>query len=247
MRFTAKFDREKIWVNGNSVRYLVVRVSDPGDAKQVEPVTLNLALVVDASGSMEGEPLRFAIDAAQRVVRHLSNDDRLSVVSFNSTVSDHLISEQMTPDGRERAHRALEAIRAGGNTNLSAGWFRGAEHLAREMESGRVSQNRVIILSDGHANEGIVDPAELSEHAKQLALRGLFSSSVGIGDNYQGETLEAIAVHGGGALHRAARPNEIVEVVTAELNDIRRTVAESVRITIQHTPGVTIKSLNEFP
>jgi Ca-activated chloride channel family protein len=246
MRVEAGFDRKKIWQQGKSVRYLVVRVSDPGDAPQGGRAALNLALVVDASGSMEGEPLRFAIDAAQRVVSRLSDDDRLSVVSFNARALDHLTSERMTPDGRERALRALGTISAEGCTNLSAGWLRGAEHLAL---TGHASQNRVVVLSDGHANEGIVDPTVLGEHAKQLALRPrrLFSSTVGIGDNYHGETLEAIAVHGGGVHHRAARPNEIVEVVTAELDDIRHTAAESIKITIQHLPGVRIKSLNEFP
>ena len=247
MRVLAKFDREKIWSGGNSVRYLVVRVSDPGDAPQGGQAALNLALVMDASTSMEGEPLRFAIDAAQRVVSRLSDDDRLSVVSFNSNVSDHLASERMTPDGRKRALQALGAISAEGCTNLSAGWLRGAEHIARQMESGHAPQNRVIVLSDGHANEGIVDPAALAEHAKQLAMRGLFSSTVGIGDDYHGETLEAIAVHGGGVHHRAARPNEIVEVVSAELEDIRLTASERITIAIQHAIGVRIKSLNEFP
>ncbi len=247
MLLEAKFDREKIWRQGKSVRYLVVRVTDPGEPLPAERVPLNLALVIDSSGSMEGSSIAFAIESAQRVVNHLADDDRLSVVSFNDTVTDHLAAEPMTPEGRERAIRILGTIRAEGTTNLSAGWLRGAELLAREMASGRASQNRVIVLSDGHANLGIVDPTELAEHAKQLALRGLFSSSVGIGDGYHGETLEAIAVFGGGAHHRAARPNEIVEVVTAELKDIRLTVAERIRIAIQHAPGVRIQSLNEFP
>jgi Ca-activated chloride channel homolog len=247
MRVEAKFDREKIWYRGDSVRYLVVSVTDPAGDRRPAPVALNIALVVDASGSMEGEPLGFAVTAAQRMIGCLSDADRLSVVSFNSDVTDHVIAEPMTSDGRDRALRALGTIQANGCTNLSAGWLRGAEHVARGMESGPASQHRVIVLSDGHANEGIVDPAALALHAEQLGLRRLFSSSVGIGDNYNGETLEAIAVHGGGAHHRAARPHEIVEVVTAELQDIRLTTAENITVTIQYAPGLRIKCLNEFP
>jgi Ca-activated chloride channel family protein len=251
MRIEAKFDREKIWCRGDSVRHLVVRVADPGaglDATPpAEPVGLNIALVVDASGSMSGKPLEFAIDSAQRMIDALSDRDYLSVVSFSSEVTDLVVSEKMSIGGRARALGSLAAIQANGQTNLSAGWLRGAEHVAQGMESGRASQHRVIVLSDGHANQGIVDPASLATHAAQLALRGLFTSSVGIGDNYNSQTLEAIAVHGGGAHHRAARPHEIVEVVTAELREIRLTAAENITLAIHPAPGVRLKCLNEFP
>ena len=247
MRVTAKFDRKLIWYRGNSVRYLVVRVTDPGEGTARAKAALSLSLVVDASGSMAGAPLQFAVDAAQRVVRQLSSEDRLSVVSFDESVTDHIACEPMTDVGRERALKALEGIRVGGSTNLSGGWLRGAEHVARHMESGSGLQNRVIVLSDGHANAGITDPAELAEHARQLSERGLYSSTVGIGDGYHGATLEAIAVQGGGLHHRAARPHEIIEVVTAELEEIRLTAAEHINLVIRHAPDVRIKSLNEFP
>lgn len=247
MQVEAKFDRELIWYRGDSVRYLAVRVTAPRAGRTQQRAPLNLALVVDASGSMSGEPLRFAIDAAQRVVANLTAADRLSVVSFDSNVKDHLVGEEMSADGRERALQVLGGIEAGGNTNLSGGWFRGAEHVAVAMEQRAGFQNRVIVLSDGHANEGIVNPASLAEHAEQLAMRGLYSSTVGIGDGYHGETLEAIAVKGGGSHHRAARPHEIVEVVTAELEEMRSTEAESLKIVLQHSPGLQLKSLNEFP
>ena len=246
MELSAKFDKERVWRQGQSVRYLVVRVKDAGE-RPVGRAALNLALVVDASGSMQGEPLRFAVDAAQRVVDGLREEDRLSVVSFDSNVTDHVAGQSMTREGRERAKRLLESLEAGSCTNLSGGWFRGAEHVARVMESGTPFQNRVIVLSDGHANEGIVAPAALAEHARQLAMRGLITSTVGVGDGYHAETLEAMAVHGGGAHHRAARPEEIVEVVAAELSGMRLTAAEGVTVRIRHAGNVRIRSLNEFP
>ena len=136
MQIQAKFDREKVWYRGDSVRYLVVCVSDPAATHPASPVALNIALAVDASGSMEGEPLGFAVNAAQRVIGCLSDNDRLSVVSFNSKVTDHVTSEPMTSNGRARALQSLETIQADGCTNLSAGWLRGAEHVALGMESG---------------------------------------------------------------------------------------------------------------
>ena len=246
MELSAKFDKDRVWRQGQSVRYLVVRVTDAGERPRGR-AALNLALVVDASGSMQGEPLRFAVDAAHRVVDGLTAQDRLSVVSFDTQVTDHVVAQSMTREGRDRAKRLLDTLEAGSCTNLSGGWFRGAEHVARVMESGHPFQNRVIVLSDGHANEGIAEPSALAEHARQLAIRGLITSTVGVGDNYHAETLEAMSVHGGGAHHRAARPNEIVEVVSAELSGMRLTVAEGVTLRIQHPGNVRIRSLNEFP
>jgi Ca-activated chloride channel family protein len=247
MELEAKFDRELIWSRGKSVRYLGIRVTAPANGERNHHAALNLALVVDASGSMSGEPLHCAIHAAQRVVESLNEEDLLSVVSFASAATDHLVREKMAAPGRHTAMQALQTIRAHGSTNLSGGWLRGAEHIAVEMEGASPFQNRVIVLSDGHANNGIVEPGKLAQHAKQLALRGLYSSTVGIGDDYHSETLEAIAVKGGGSHHRAARPQEIIEVVTAELDEIRLTEAENIQIVLRHTTGLEVDSLNEFP
>src|SRR5262252_5785894 len=103
MRIEAKFDREKIWYRGNSVRYLVVTVTDPVGERPQAPVGLNIALVVDSSGSMEGEPLGFAVTAAQRMIGFLSEEDRLSVVAFNADVKDYVTAQPMTSVGRARA------------------------------------------------------------------------------------------------------------------------------------------------
>ena len=247
MQVEAKFDRDLIWYRGDSTRYLRVRVTEPGAGGASEQLPLNLALAVDASGSMSGERLRCAIDAATRVVECLTSADRLSLVSFGSTVTDHLSGVAMNDAGRRLAWQLLQEIRLSGCTNLFGGWMRGAQHVATAMNNGSPMQHRVVILSDGHANEGETDPAKLAEHAKQLASRGLTSSTVGIGDGYNSETLESIAVQGGGLHHRAAEPREIVEVLTAELEEARMTRAQGVQITLRHTAGVQVRSLNEFP
>lgn len=250
MRVNARFDKTTVWSKGDSVRYLVVDVHAPAEsARAARPkAPLNVALVVDASGSMSGEPLQFALDAAHRLIDCLWDDDTLSIVSFESNVVDCVVSQRMDAKGRASAQQALRSIRASGNTNLSGGWLRGAEHVATRMESAQTAtQNRVIVLSDGHANEGEVNPALLAQHATELARRGLFTTTVGIGDRYDSNTLEAMAVNGGGTLHHAARPHEIVEVVSAELQEFRNTAAISVKLYLQHDPDVRIKCLNEFP
>jgi Ca-activated chloride channel family protein len=134
-----------------------------------------------------------------------------------------------------------------GSTNLSGGWFRGAEHVAAFMNGGARTRNHVVLLSDGHANEGILDPEVLSRHADELRQRGLLTSTVGIGDGYSPVQLRALAEHGGGRMHDAERPQEIVEIVLAELEQMSATVAEDVRVDVTLPAGVEAEVLGDYP
>jgi Ca-activated chloride channel family protein len=246
MQVSASFDRKLIWHQGGSVRYLVVEVSaSPAEAPK-QPVPLNLALVVDTSGSMTGSPLDSALEAAHGVLQQLTGADRLSIVSFASEAQVHLAATAMDSAGRARAQAAVAGLKADGSTNLSAGWLLGAECVARGRAERDGCQNRVLLLSDGHANGGITDPEVLAEHARQLRQRGLYTSTVGIGDGYSPEQILTIANHGGGRMHDAERPQEIIEVVLAELQESYVTAADNLTLSIPSDAGVTLKSLNDF-
>ena len=95
---------------------------------------------------------------------------------------------------------------------------------------------RIILLSDGAANEGVVDQAELAHHAHELAKRGIVTSCVGIGNGYERLLLQAIAEHGGGRVHDAEFGADIVDVLMGELGEISDLVAQDVSITL-HVPA----------
>ena len=111
---------------------------------------------------------------------------------------------------------------------------------------GKVS-GRVILLSDGHANQGIVEPGQLQEIADNLRRRGVFTSTVGIGDGYSEAQLQVIAEHGGGRLHDAERPEEIIEVVLGELDEVFAAVAEDIHLELQAPPDVEVECLGGYP
>lgn len=243
------FDRQLISTKGNSVRYLVVEVAAPAEepGHKVERQQLNLGIVIDASGSMSGERLTAAKQAARGVVDSLCQKDALSLIAFDSVSKRLLGACPMDPAGRSHAQRLIAGLRSGSNTNLAAGWLDGAELVAEEMERTNGRVNRVLLLSDGHANEGVVDPRELSSVAAGLRERGVLTSTVGIGDDYSTDQIKAIAEYGGGLMHDAETPEEIVDVVMGEFGEILHTFAEDTKLLVEHDPQVKVEVLGEFP
>jgi Ca-activated chloride channel homolog len=236
LKLTAAADRSLAWAEGESVRYVVATLEgerpDGASCKPAPPV--NLALVIDASGSMSGDKLASAKQAALRVAERLNPTDRLSIVSFADDVIVHVDALAPGREAMKAIHSAIGALQTRGSTNLSEGWLTGAECVARAVQAQSV--NRVILLSDGAANAGIVDPEQLAAHAAQLAKRCVATSCVGIGDGYETPVLQAIAEQGGGRLHDAEIGVEIVDALMGELGEIGDLAAQDVSITL-HVPA----------
>jgi Ca-activated chloride channel family protein len=100
---------------------------------------------------------------------------------------------------------------------------------------------RVILLSDGWTNEGIVDPEELCEDAGELRLRGVLTSCLGVGDGYDGPLLRGLADNGGGRLHDAEPTSEVSPVLLGELDDIFGTVVDEAQIALTAPAGVRLE------
>jgi len=239
----AGFDRQLVRIAHRSVRYLVVEVKAPRiEAVPERPSPpLNLGLVIDASGSMgerDGHAsqnlsrLEAAKRAAAEVVAQLGDADCLSLVSFSNDARNHLAALPLTAEGRRQAALAIAELATRGSTNLHEGWLAGAEQVALHMETHPACQNRVLLLSDGYANQGVVDPHALAEVASGLRVRGISTSTVGVGEGYSSEQIEGIAAHGGGMLHHAQTPEEIAEVVLAELRDMQATCIENLEVEV---------------
>jgi len=242
----AGFDRHKILEGGDSVRYLVVDIDAPVKPT-VKTLPINLSLVIDASSSMDGPWLDAAKNAAIGVVRTLRDEDMISVISFSSDVQVHCDGILGTESGKQTAISKIGELRSRDMTDLSAGWLMGAESVAKVMANiQKPMVSRVVVLSDGMANRGILQPTELGEHARELLNRGIASTSVGIGPNYSNIQLQAIADNGGGTLHHASHPNEIIEIVVAEMRGMREVAAEALVLEIQANAAVQLECLSGY-
>jgi Ca-activated chloride channel homolog len=173
----------------------------------------------------------------------LRDGDRLSVVSFASDVVTHIDAAVISPETRVRIAAEIARLRTRGQTNLSGGWFAAVDCAATAAEADPALVPRVILLSDGHANQGITDRAELCEHARELARRGVLTSALGIGDGYDEQLLRGIAEHGDGRLHDAELTEEIESVLLGELEDIATTVIERATVELRVPDGLQLSRI----
>jgi len=196
---------------------------------------VNLALVIDRSGSMGGEKIDKAKEAAREVLRHLSSDDIFSLVTFSSDVRT-LIPARPVGDGSD-IERAIESIEAGGNTAIFAGVSQGASELRKYSESND-GVNRVVLLSDGLANVGPSSPEELGRLGAALMKEGISVTTVGLGLGYNEDLMTRLAQRSDGNTYFVEASGDLPRIFAAELGDVLNVIARRVVVEIEFPAGV---------
>lgn len=211
--------------------YLYLSFSGSDSPQSEKRVPLNISLVLDRSGSMAGEPLAYVKKASQFVVQQLNSSDYLSIVQYDDAVD--VVSPSGLVQQPERIKQLIERISAGGTTNLSGGMLKGYEQVATSQQEQYI--NRVLLLSDGLANEGITDPAALQEIAKKhFREKGIGLSTFGVGSNFNERLMQQLSEYGGGNYHFIASPDGIPQIFEKELEGLLSVVAQQVQVKVQY-------------
>ena len=206
-------------------------------------VPLDLSVVLDRSGSMAGEKLAAAREAAALLVRRLRPEDVVSVVAFDDTVTTIALP------GKGEAQAELPArildIEAGGSTNLSGGWLRGHELLSgvRRGMTGPAADgamHRVLLMTDGQANVGIVEPERLVGLCRTARAAGITTSTIGFGTDYDEHLLREMADAGGGNAYYVERPDQAAGVFAEELEGLLSVAAQNVAATVKPSDAVQL-------
>lgn len=201
-----------------------------------------VALVIDRSGSMAGRPVAEARRCAEYVVSKLRPSDRVSLVQFDNRV-ERLSSAVPLGDGAA-LRAAIAGIHAGGNTHLHGGWLEGAQTLTDVPGAGL---KRVILLSDGQANEGLTDLAAIGEQCAQWVARGVTTSTYGLGNSFNEELMVAMARAGGGNHYYGDTAEDLMDAFQQELELLTNLCLRDLRLAVEVPDGVEVAMVNDLP
>ena len=240
IRVNAGFDNGAVYVGDPDERFLEIEVVAPErDVVRVprRRPRLNIALVVDKSGSMaEARKIDFVREAAHRLVDQLQPGDRFALVTYDDQVEVPIPSEAF--EDRRFAHRVIDGIRPGGATNLGGGLVEGFRQVRRRYDADGL--NRVLLLSDGLANRGVTSPDELSRIAAGEGEDGLSVTTFGVGSEFNEDLLSGLAESGRGTYYYIDRAQRIPEMLAREFSTLQSIYASDVEITIEVHAEVVI-------
>ncbi|HLA43422.1 MAG TPA: VWA domain-containing protein [Aggregatilineales bacterium] len=248
--------------------FLLARIQAHGveedDEKQRQP--LNLSLVLDRSGSMQGQKLIYAREAAQFLVRNLTPHDRFSLVSYNNQVRVDVAPLHVS--NKDKVNQAIQKIGASGGTNLSGGWLEGCSLVAKaigkpqtvpEIQDGEATEpepekaivpnwiNRVLLVSDGLANHGITDSTQLASIARQKQSEGIRTTTMGVGMDFNEDLMRQMASEGGGRFYFIDDADKIPDIFKTELQSLLDVVCQNLVITVIPAAEIEqVRQLNDY-
>ena len=202
-----------------------------------------LALVIDRSGSMAGHPLDEAKRCLGMVAGKLRASDSVSLVQF-----DHRVQRLLAVRAVARRRRAARApsrpsctaatptCTAAGSTARTA-W---PTWPARGLK-------RVILLSDGQANDGVTDVAEITRQCADWAARGITTSTCGLGNRFNEELMVAMGRAGGGNHYYGETADDLMEPFERELDLLANLCLRGLTLAASAPDGVRIEMLNGHP
>lgn len=234
----AQLDRGSVMLHGPGVVRVEVNL-DPrhNDSAQVRAPS-DIVVVVDTSGSMEGQKLHFAKQALFELFDRLEAGDRFGLVQYNTDAEVLVPLQPATPEAQSMFRNIASRLIAHGSTNMSAGLDRGAELFTYGPQ--RPAAGRLVLLSDGLANAGDASEYGLSLRTRRLSQMGYAVSTMGIGEDFDEHMMTALATSGTGAFYYLSKLSYLAEFLEAELNSTRETYALAAELSYTPAPRVQL-------
>ena len=243
MFVSTRLDCDLVAVESADELTLLVELTAPKPSTAATRAPATLQIVLDRSGSMAGERLEGAKTALLALVDRLDPQDNLGIVAFDDSV------QIVVPAGplkdKAAAKRAIAAVDDGGSTDLSAGYLRGLQEARRVAGPAGAT---LLLVSDGHANAGIVDPARLGKVAGEAQTHRVTTSTLGFGLGYDESLLAALAQGGAGNELFAEEADTATALIAGEIDGLLDQVAQAASLRVRWTANVAAASVvNDVP
>ncbi len=211
--------------------------------KSEKRLPLNLCIVIDRSGSMGSEQkLDYTKEAAKFVIDQLTSTDYIAIVVYDDVVETLVPSTRV--ENKEHLKAVINELYDRGSTNLGGGLLEGIKQVKTHYNSDSI--NRILLLSDGLANEGITDPVELGKIAQDARERGINTTTLGVGVDFNEDLMANLSDYGGGNYYFIDKPEQIATIFSKELDELLKVIAQNVLITMQLAEGVKLEKIYEY-
>jgi Ca-activated chloride channel family protein len=216
--------------------YLQLTLAAP-DVRMPERKPVNLCVVLDRSGSMADQgKIGNAKAALHALIHQLNEGDIFSLVIYDDIVE--VLRPACRVESKADLRSLVEGIHPRGWTNLGGGMSEGFDQA--EKYAGRNYVNRVVLLSDGLANQGITDPQTLGRIARRHRDRSISLTTMGVGLEYNENLMTRLADQGGGNYYFIESSRNLASVLEKEFDRIGCVVAQNAVIELKLGRGVRV-------
>ncbi|WP_089961549.1 VWA domain-containing protein [Limnohabitans sp. 2KL-3] len=220
---------------------VLVRVQAPDRPENLAATHLpkRLALVVDRSGSMNGQPLQEALRCVTHIASHLTPQDAMALVVYDDKVDTLLPLQPMR--SADAVAKAIAGVQAGGMTDLHGGWLAGAQQLEGGTDQ---TVSRVILLSDGQANHGETDLSVIEAQCREWLGRDVSTTTVGLGRSFNEDLMIGMARAGGGQNYYGQTAADLYDSFDEELALLQAMYLRQVELKLLPAPGVIVEMIS---
>lgn len=245
--FSGHLDRSAVHVGGDGlVRMELVLGAEQRAAMQAAVrVPTDLIVVLDRSGSMDGDKMVHARAAVAELIEQLDGADRFALVTYSDGAETTIPLAPVEPDARRRWLETVGGMGTLGGTNMSAGLDLALDTLERGRTTGRAA--RTILISDGLANQGDASPEGLVARARRAARGEWPLTTVGVGSDFNEWLMTALADAGTGNYYFVERATDLGNVFAREFGAARTTVASALAVEIAPAAGVRVVDAAGYP
>ena len=217
MHVKALLDVDMVAMESSDKVTLMLDLTAPANPAHTSRPGQCVQVVLDRSGSMDGQPLESAKGSLLKLIDRLAPQDSFGLVAFDDQALVIVPTRTMADHHMPSLRKALRELRTGGSTDISAGYLMGLRELNRVQAVGG---STLLLISDGHANAGEKDPKFFTDVSSKSATEKVTTSTIGLGTGYDETILEALAQGGGGAHRFAGTIDEAVGAIAAEVDDL---------------------------